>query len=229
MSLYTIGDLHLSFSVDKPMDIFHGWQDYAERLEKNWNNIVTDDDTVVIPGDISWAMSLEEAKSDFEFIEKLKGKKIILKGNHDYWWNTMSKMNMFIEENGFSSVKILFNNAYEVDGYAVAGTRGWFCDDSDNPDKKIIMREAGRLELSLKCAEKLSDNVIVFLHYPPVSSTMKCDEILSVLKSHNIKRCFFGHLHGFVPPENAHLFYDGIEFSLVSADKLLFCPKRIYD
>lgn len=227
MSLFTIGDLHLSFSVNKPMDVFHGWQDYVVRLEKNWNSVVTSNDTVVIPGDISWAMSLDELKSDFEFLEKLNGEKIILKGNHDYWWNTMSKMNKFIEENGFSSVKILFNNAYKVDKYAVAGTRGWFCDDAGEPDKKIILREAGRLELSLKCAQKISDEILVFLHYPPVSSTMKCDEILSVLKKYDIKHCYFGHLHGFVPPENAHLFYENIEFSLVSADKLMFCPKQI--
>ena len=130
MSLFAIGDPHLSFSTDKPMDIFKGWDDYVLKLENNWNSIVTDEDTVIIPGDISWAMGLESAKKDFEFINNLNGNKIILKGNHDYWWNTMNKMNKFLEENEFDSIKILHNNSFIIGNVGICGTRGWFYEES---------------------------------------------------------------------------------------------------
>ena len=227
MSLFAIGDPHLSFSCDKPMDIFRGWDDYVARLEKNWNSVVTENDTVVVPGDISWAMGLENAKKDFEFLDNLNGTKIILKGNHDYWWNTMNKMNSFLSENEFESIKILHNNSYKIGDFAIAGTRGWFYDDTCEADKKVILREAGRLQTSINEAKKLGGEVIVFLHYPPISATQKCDEILNVILENDIKRCFFGHLHGFVPPENTFIEYEGVKFTLVSADKLNFCPKII--
>ena len=227
MSLFAIGDPHLSFSCDKPMDIFRGWDDYVARLEKNWNSVVTENDTVVVPGDISWAMGLTNAKKDFEFLNNLNGTKIILKGNHDYWWNTMNKMNSFLSENEFESIKILHNNSYKIGDFAIAGTRGWFYDDTCEADKKVILREAGRLQTSINEAKKLGGEVIVFLHYPPISATQKCDEILNVILENDIKRCFFGHLHGFVPPENTFIEYDGVKFTLVSADKLNFCPKII--
>lgn len=229
MSLFAIGDPHLSFSTDKPMDIFKGWDDYVTRLQKNWNSIVTEDDTVVIPGDISWAMNFDAAKKDFEFLEALNGQKIISKGNHDYWWNTMNKMNNFLSENDFNSIKILHNNSYSVGGFSVVGTRGWYYDDTCEKDKKVLLREAGRLKLSIESAKKQNpnDEIIAFLHYPPISDNFKCDEILSILVENNIKRCYFGHLHGFVPPNNASLEYEGIKFTLVSADKLEFCPKII--
>lgn len=227
MAIFTIGDLHLSFSADKPMDIFKGWENHAQRLFNNWNAVVSKDDTVIVPGDISWAMSLEGAKKDFEFIELLNGKKIISKGNHDYWWNTMSKMNAFLKENSFSSISILHNNAYFAEGIAIAGTRGWFYDDSDEADKKVIAREAGRLLCSIKEAEKLGGETVVFLHYPPISSTQRCEELLEVINSHNIKRCYFGHLHGYVSPADSLIECDGVTYRLVSADKLSFCPKII--
>ena len=227
MSLFAIGDPHLSFSCDKPMDIFRGWDDYVARLEKNWNSVVTENDTVVVPGDISWAMGLTNAKKDFEFLNNLNGTKIILKGNHDYWWNTMNKMNSFLSENEFGSIKILHNNSYKIGDFAIAGTRGWFYDDTCEADKKVILREAGRLQTSINEAKKLGGEVIVFLHYPPISATQKCDEILNVILENDIKRCFFGHLHGFVPPENTFIEYEGVKFTLVSADKLNFCPKII--
>ena len=227
MSLFAIGDPHLSFSCDKPMDIFKGWDDYVARLQKNWNSVVTEEDTVVVPGDISWAMGLTNAKKDFEFLNNLNGTKIILKGNHDYWWNTMNKMNSFLSENEFESIKILHNNSYKIGDFAIAGTRGWFYDDTCEADKKVILREAGRLQTSINEAKKLGGEVIVFLHYPPISATQKCDEILNVILENDIKRCFFGHLHGFVPPENTFIEYDGVKFTLVSADKLNFCPKII--
>ena len=227
MSLFVIGDTHLSLSVDKPMDIFKGWTDYVERLESNWNKIVSPEDSVVIPGDISWAMGFNDALKDFSFLNSLNGTKYILKGNHDYWWNTMSKMNKFLSENGFDSIRIIHNNAYLVEGFAIGGSRGWFYDDSSPADQKVISREAGRLRASLKEAEKLGGELIAFLHYPPISATQECEEILSVLKEFPVKRCYFGHLHGFIAPENAKIIYEGIEFNLASADYLTFCPKLI--
>lgn len=227
MALFVIGDTHLSLSCDKPMDIFKGWADYVERIESNWNKIVGENDSVVIPGDISWAMSLQEAVKDFEFLNNLNGTKYILKGNHDYWWNTASKMNKFFEENSFDSIKIIHNNAFSVEGFALAGSRGWFYDDTADADKKVILREAGRLRASLKEAERLGGEIIAFLHYPPLSETQKCDEILDVLGEFSVKRCFFGHLHGFVSPANAQINYNGTKFSLVSADYLKFVPRLI--
>lgn len=227
MSLFVIGDTHLSLSVDKPMDVFKGWTDYTDRLKNNWNRVVSPEDSVVIPGDISWAMNFDEAVKDFSFINSLNGKKYILKGNHDYWWNTMSKMNGFLEDNGFDTVKIIHNNAYSVEGFALAGSRGWFYDDTAEADKKVILREAGRLRTSLRAASELGGELVAFLHYPPISSVQRCDEILSVLEEFSVKRCYFGHLHGFVPPENTKIEWNGTVFSLVSADYLGFCPRLI--
>lgn len=227
MSLFVIGDTHLSLSVDKPMDVFKGWTDYTDRLKNNWNRVVSPEDSVVIPGDISWAMNFDEAVKDFSFLNSLNGKKYILKGNHDYWWNTMSKMNGFLEDNGFDTVKIIHNNAYSVEGFALAGSRGWFYDDTAEADKKVILREAGRLRASLRAASELGGELVAFLHYPPISSVQRCDEILSVLEEFSVKRCYFGHLHGFVPPENTKIEWNGTVFSLVSADYLDFCPRLI--
>lgn len=227
MSLFVIGDPHLSFSVDKPMDIFKGWTDYTDRLMKNWNNVVGENDSVVIPGDISWAMNFEDAKKDFSFLNSLNGTKYILKGNHDYWWNTMSKMTKFLSDNGFDSIKIIHNNAYSVEGFAIAGTRGWFYDDSAGDVHKVILREAGRLKASLKAASELGGEIIAFLHYPPINEVQRCNEILDVLAQFPVKRCYFGHLHGFVAPGCAKIEDNGITFNLVSADYLGFTPKFI--
>ncbi len=231
MSLFTIGDTHLSLSVDKPMDIFKGWTDYTDRLKSNWNSIVGENDSVVIPGDISWAMNFEEAKKDFAFLNnELNGIKYILKGNHDYWWNTMNKMNMFLAENSFDKIKIIHNNAYKIENFIIAGTRGWFYDDSAGDVNKVILREAGRLKRSLQEAATLCTNgeeIIAFLHYPPLNELQRCEEILSVLKSFPVKQCFFGHLHGFVAPGCAKIESDGVKFKLVSADFLHFTPRLI--
>ena len=227
MSLFAIGDTHLSLSVDKPMDVFKGWTDYTERLAGNWNSIVGGNDSVVIPGDISWAMNFDEAKKDFQFLHSLNGTKYILKGNHDYWWNTMSKMTKFLDENGFDSIKIIHNNAYSVEGFALAGTRGWFYDDSEGDVHKVILREAGRLRTSLKAASELGGEIIAFLHYPPINEVQRCDELIDVLKEFPVKQCYFGHLHGFVAPGCAKIESDGISYNLVSADYLRFTPKLI--
>ena len=225
MSLFAIADTHLSFGTDKPMDSFPGWNDYVDRIEKNWNKIVTADDTVVIAGDISWAMNFDELKADFDFIEKLNGKKIILKGNHDYWWNTSKKMNDFIESQGYKTISILFNNSYDADGVSICGSRGWLFDVDDEHDEKVLNREVGRIRLSLESA--VNDEKIVFLHYPPVTTDTKCDEILDLLKEYGIKKCYYGHLHGIAAKKAIDDVVDGIEFRLISCDRLGFVPKLI--
>lgn len=225
MSLFAIADTHLSFGTNKPMDSFPGWNDYVERIEKNWNKIVTADDTVVIAGDISWAMNFDELKADFEFLNNLNGTKIIIKGNHDYWWNTLKKMNEFIDKNYFDTIKILFNNSYTVDGISVCGSRGWMFEGEDEHDEKVLSREVGRLKLSLDSAE--SENKIVFLHYPPITTDSKCDEILSVLKQYGIKKCYYGHLHGKAAKIAVDDTIDGIDFKLISCDRLSFIPKLV--
>ncbi len=224
MSVYAIGDTHLSFSVDKPMDIFKGWDDYAQRLENNWQRLITNEDTVIINGDISWAMGLEQAEKDLEFINNLNGTKIISKGNHDYWWNTITKMEKFCKEKGFDSIKFLHNNAYKVGEIAIAGTRGWFFDAEKDYVDRVMARESARLQRSIDEARKLSGEVVVFLHYPPVSTIKVCEPIMNVLKENNIERCYYGHLHGGAINGAINEVYDGIKFQLVSADYLQFCP-----
>lgn len=226
MSLFAIADTHLSLGTNKPMDSFPGWNDYVERLGNNWNSIVKEEDTVVIVGDISWAMNFDELYEDFSFLNDLNGKKIIVKGNHDYWWNTLSKMNKFIEENNFDSINILQNNSYDVEGISVCGSRGWMFESSDEHDEKILSREVGRIKMSLDSA--VNENRILFLHYPPITTNSSCNEILDTLKKYGIKKCFYGHLHGMATKYAFEGEYDGIDFKLISADRLSFVPKLIY-
>ena len=224
MSIFTISDLHLSFGTDKPMNIFRGWDNHTERLLANWNRLVKPDDTVVLPGDFSWALKLEETKADFEFLNRLNGKKILLKGNHDLWWSTVKKLNEFLNSNKIENVEILFNNTVIAENYAIAGTRGWFYDDK--ADKKIIAREVGRLEKSLEEAEKTGLPILLFLHYPPVYSNQVCEEIFGVIKKHNIKKVYHGHIHG-AGFNNAIKTYDGVDFELISCDCIDFTPRFI--
>lgn len=225
MSLFTIGDLHLSFGHSKPMDIFPGWNNYTDRLKKNWESIVSDNDTVVIVGDISWAMKLEDAKEDFKFINELPGKKIILKGNHDYWWTTRKKMDEFLSRNSFDSINILFNCSYKVDEFAICGTRGWFYDAETDEDRKILNREVGRLSTSINEAIKLGGEVVAFLHYPPVYAGDECSEIINLLLDKNIKKCYYGHIHGNIAHKRAITgMYKGIDFKMVSGDFINFMP-----
>lgn len=225
MPLYALGDLHLSLGEDKPMDIFSGWNDYVERLEKNWRKLITDNDTVVVAGDISWAMKLEETLVDFKFIDSLPGKKLFLKGNHDYWWSTKRKMDTFLQENHLDSISILFNNAYLADGYAVCGTRGWFLENDTPEDIKVLNREVGRLRMSIEEAKKLGGELVVFLHYPPYYRGLECKEIMDVLLEYGIKKCYYGHIHG---KKNFRLAYEGeykgVDFRLISCDKVEFMP-----
>ncbi len=227
MSLYAIADLHLSLSSGKPMNIFPGWDNHVERLEKNWQTTVSPDDTVVVPGDISWAINFEEAKADFDFINRLNGHKVIMKGNHDYWWNSMAKMNRFLEENGFDTITIVHNNYYPYGEYGICGTRGWIKDSEEPADAKVLAREAGRLETSIKAALADGKKPIVFLHYPPIFANDYNREILDVLFRYDIKTCYYGHLHG-----NAHRYavcgeVDGINYQLIAGDFVQFCPKLI--
>ncbi len=226
MSLFAIADTHLSLGTNKPMDSFPGWNDYVARLGNNWNSIVKEEDTVVIAGDISWAMNFDELYEDFSFLNDLNGKKIIVKGNHDYWWNTLSKMNKFIAENNFDSINILQNNSYDVEGISVCGSRGWMFESSEEHDEKILSREVGRIKMSLESA--VNENRILFLHYPPITTNSSCDEILDTLKEYGIKKCFYGHLHGMATKYAFEGEYDGIDFKLISADRLSFVPKLIY-
>lgn len=225
MALFAIADLHLSLGEDKPMDIFAGWNDYVERLTTNWNKLVKANDTIVVAGDISWAMKLEETLIDFEYINKLPGKKIFLKGNHDYWWATKNKMDNYLADNGLDTISILFNNAYQCDEYAICGTRGWFLENEKAEDIKVLNREVGRLRTSIECALKTNKEPIVFLHYPPIYGGSVCDEIMQVLIDCGIKKCYYGHIHG--QKNIKYAFegeYSGIDFRLISCDKLSFTP-----
>lgn len=225
MSLFAIADLHLSLGTDKPMDVFEGWKDYVPRLKKNWIAAVGDEDTVVIAGDISWAMKLENAVQDFQFIDSLPGRKLILKGNHDYWWSTKKKIEDFLQTNHFSSIEIIHNNAAVVGDVAVCGTRGWLYDAESAEDKKIVSREVGRLNASLDEAEKTGKKPIVFLHYPPVYDVMECREIMDVLVNRGVSECYFGHIHGIAAAKRTPAGeYRGVGMHLISCDYLGFMP-----
>ncbi|MEG1448604.1 MAG: metallophosphoesterase [Oscillospiraceae bacterium] len=229
MALYAIGDTHLSLSCDKPMDIFGGWDGYVEKLKENWQNVVKQEDTVVIPGDISWGMSLNDSLKDFEFIHKLNGKKLILKGNHDYWWSTKNKMDKFLLENGLTSIKIIHNNSEFAEGVNICGTRGWIFEKGEAFDQKILAREAGRLEASIKDAQKSHPEapIIVFLHYPPIYCNEISKEILDIIFKYNIKECYYGHIHSVGCKYAINGVANGINLKLVSADFLDFMPYKI--
>ncbi len=240
MSLYTIADLHLSTygETNKSMEVFGSrWADYMQRIESNWRRLVTDSDTVVVPGDISWALSLEEALSDLKFIDSLPGRKILGKGNHDFWWCTMKKHAAFFEKNEIKTISFLYNNAYECENYIIAGTRGWYNDDdaTNAPDgvdfDKLTARERGRLKMSLAEAAKLRERapekeIVVFMHFPPYWNGKASDGLIELLREYGIRKVYFGHIHGnyTVSPEFE---YEGIRMSIVSADYLTFIPKIV--
>lgn len=224
MSLFAISDLHLSFSCNKSMDIFHGWQNYTERLYSNWNRLVKKDDTVILPGDISWAMRLEQAKEDFLFLNSLPGRKILLKGNHDLWWNTLKKTNEFLIKNNFNTITLLYNNAVTVENYAVCGTRGWMYDAGE--DNRIRLREAGRLKRSLEAAAATGQEPLLFLHYPPVYGEYVCEDFIKIIKEFNISTVYYGHIHG-AGYNKTVTEYDNISLKLISADCIDFTPLYI--
>ncbi|MDE7105278.1 MAG: metallophosphoesterase [Ruminococcus sp.] len=197
MSLYVIGDLHLCFSdPSKTMSIFAGWENYQEKIKENWLKTVKKDDTVVLAGDISWGMSLQQAIPDFRFINELTGNKIILKGNHDYWWGTIKKMEDFFTSEGFNTIKILHNNHYAYGRYGICGTRGWVNMPGEAQDEKVLNREVQRLETSIKSALNAGLEPLVFMHYPPIFASNFNYDILEILYRYKIKECFYGHIHG---------------------------------
>lgn len=215
------------------MDIFGPvWENHTERLRENWNKTVAPDDTVVVPGDISWAMHFEEARADFRFIESLNGKKILLKGNHDYWWQTNAKNRNFLESEGLRTITILFNDAVRAEDFIVCGTRGWFVDSAYSPeDDKIVEREAGRYRLSFQAAEKLQKQyggeILAFLHYPLCYGGVTCEKLAAAVAESGVRRCFYGHLHG-VSRARLHSSCKGVRTELVAADFVQFTPVRIF-
>ena len=218
------------------MDVFGvRWRGYTEKLEKAWRAVVSDGDTVVIPGDVSWAMRLPEALADFRFIDSLPGKKLLGKGNHDYWWQTLSKMRAFLNDNGITTIDFLHNNAYIEQEHIVCGTRGWFTEERLQSFKEadfagMCARETLRLKASLDAARALQDTpegeglpIVVYLHFPPLFEDFVCEEFLSLMEEYGVKRCFFGHIHGkYNVPSTVS--YRGMGISLISADYLNFIP-----
>lgn len=228
MAIYVIGDLHLSFETDKPMNIFgEHWQNHEEKVKENWIKKVNEDDTVILPGDFSWGMYLEETINDFKFLNDLPGKKILLKGNHDYWWTTLSKMRKFLKENNFNNIDFLYNNSYLVEDKIIVGTRGWITNSKSEENYKILKRENDRLKLSIENGLKTFGNdkeIIAFIHYPPFYKEMVPKEIdfNQTLKDYNIKTCIYAHLHGESHKEAIEGIFNGINYKLVSCDYLNF-------
>ena len=229
MSIFVIADLHLSFKNPKPMDIFgDNWENHAEKIKKDWITKVTEKDLVVLPGDFSWETYLEDTILDFEYINNLPGKKLMLKGNHDYWWTTITSMKKFLQENNFTNINFLYNNSFEFEEKILCGTRGWNITDEEN-NEKIINRELGRLELSLQDGIKKYNEekeIIVFMHYPPITNNMIYsgaeNKFINLMKKYNIKKCYYGHLHGQSIKDAVEGEIQGINFKLVSADSLDF-------
>ncbi len=209
------------------MTVFSGWDNYVQRLETNWRRLIDPDDTVVLAGDISWAMALEDAYEDFRFLHELPGRKLILKGNHDYWWCTRRKMDTFLAEKGLDTLTIVHNDAVTVDDrYAVCGSRGWFYDDGED-NAKILRREAERLRTSIQAAKQTGLEPVVFLHYPPLFDGRACEELTDVLLEEEIRRCYYGHVHGAGIRQAFQGEWNGITFRLTSCDALQFCPLLI--
>jgi len=222
MSIYALSDLHLPLGIDKPMNIFGSlWENYVDRISENWQKNVKEEDTILLCGDFSWATYLEQSIPDFEFLKKLPGKKILSKGNHDFWWTTASKLQKFKDENGFSDVEFLHNNSILADDYAICGARGWkspFEKDFSSEDEKIYERELLRLRLSLESGKKLSDKLIAMLHFPPDYA------VIEVLNEFDVDICIYGHLH---TPSGHAKRLEKDNYFLVSGDFLGFDPIKL--
>ncbi len=232
MSIYAISDLHLALSIDKPMDIFGArWANYMNKLEENWRSTVGEEDHVIVPGDISWATYLDQAYEDFRFIDRLPGKKIISKGNHDYWWTTKNKLDKFIIKNEFTSISFMQNNSYTIEDTAVCGTRGWNMPGEEGfnaEDTKIYQRELQRLELSLKDARvPEGGKLIAAMHFPIFNSKGVFSDFLDIMQKYNVQLCIYGHLHGAAHRNAVEGMLNGIEFRLVAADYIGFKPVRL--
>lgn len=229
MSIFVIGDLHLSFNNPKPMDIFgDNWSGHEEKIRSNWIENVKENDLVILPGDFSWETYINDTKLDFEFLNSLPGRKLLLKGNHDYWWTTVTSMKNFLKENNFTNIDFLYNNSYEFEDKIICGTRGWSIIDEE-ADKKLINRELIRLEISLQDGINkygTDKEIIVFMHYPPITKAKMISEqeaeFVELMKKYHVKRCYYGHLHGASIADAIEGEVEGIEFKLVSADGLDF-------
>ena len=239
MSIFVISDLHLDILTnEKSMEVFGDkWKNYTQKIKNNWISVVDEKDTVIIPGDISWALTLEESLYDLKWINDLPGRKILMKGNHDFWWTTAKKMKSFFEQNSLDTLEILYNNALEVENYILAGSRGWFVDKTTQPQSvvnadydKVINRERIRLRMSLDEARKLQEaskkEILVFFHFPPIWNDFVCEELISLLKEYGISRVYFGHIHG-VYSVSSLFEYDGIQFKMISADFIDFLPQIV--
>ncbi len=234
MSIFAIGDLHLSLGTNKPMDVFPGWEGYLTKLVSNWRRLIAEADTVVLAGDTSWAMRLCDTVADFTFLQSLPGRKVILKGNHDYWWTTVAKMDRFLQKQGFTTLHFLHNNHYQVEGISLCGTRGWPLDEP-NADKahgeKMIAREAERLRLSLASAHKADpmSQKWAFFHYPPAlrDQAEEASPLIDIMREYGVTRCCYGHLHGQRASNAVQGVHDGVEYRLISADALHFCPCKL--
>ena len=224
----------MSFHEKKPMSIFgDNWKNHEEKIKKDWEEKVKENDLVIIPGDFSWSMYLKDTKEDFTYLNSLPGKKLLLKGNHDYWWATLSSMRKFLEENNFKNIDFIYNNSYEYEGKIIVGTRGW-AQGEDEETKRILKREAIRLELSIKDGiEKFGEGkeIIAFMHYPAISyhdiEKNIMNDFIKILKKYNVKRCYYGHLHSTSIKEAVEGIHFGIDFNLVSADGVDFKLKKI--
>lgn len=233
MAIYTIGDLHLSFHDNKPMSIFgSNWENHEEKIKEDWIKKVNENDLVILPGDFSWATYLKDTYLDFQYLNNLPGKKLLLKGNHDYWWGTVTSMKKFLEDNNFSNIDFLYNSAYVYENYIFCGTRGWSIAE-DSESIKMINREASRLELSIQKGLELKNvkgnenkEIIVFLHYPPLIKknliNNEINDFLRIMMKYDIKKCYYGHLHSNSIKEAVEGEYFGIKFKLVSADGVDF-------
>ena len=224
MAIYIIGDLHLSFGESKPMDIFgENWTNHEEKIKQDWLSKVKEEDTVVHLGDFSWAMHLKDTVKDFEFLDSLPGKKILLKGNHEYWWTTVTNMNNFLEEHNLKNIYFLQNNSFEIEDKVICGTRGWTLLNEDTQNsKKMLAREAQRLELSIQHGLGKNKEIIVFMHYPPIVKQNIDTEFMKILKKYDIKKCYYAHLHSKSIEDAVEGVIQEIEFKLVSADALDF-------
>ena len=236
MSIYAISDLHLSFSSDKPMDIYGGeWINHTEKIKNNWETIISEGDTVIIPGDTSWALRLNDAMVDLKWISELPGKKVLIKGNHDLWWNSVNKLNAL-----YNNMFFLQNAFYEADGYAICGTRGWICpgeDDFTLHDEKIYRRELGRLKASLEAAVKAGyqriDNagrsrILGVLHFPPAGNILRGSGFTEMFEKYGVEKVIYGHLHGKEANEGGFKgIKSGVGYILASTDYLRNIPLRV--
>lgn len=231
MAIYAISDLHLSFNTNKPMNIF-GWIDYENKIKEDWLNKVTDNDLVLLLGDFSWEIKLENTFKDFEFINSLPGRKLLLKGNHDYWWGTLNKMREYIKHINMGNIDFIYNNSYEFEGKIIVGTRGWNLIDENEDDEKIKKRELIRLELSLNDGiNKYGSEkpIIVCMHYPPIVKGNVINDFTKILNKYNVTKCIYGHLHGKSQMNALEGIFSKIEYKMVSCDYTNFKIQKIYD